>query len=113
MATGAAAMMAIRVLLDHDVPEENILLVSLIMAVSGKVSFRPTLIDHLQYLTSSEGLGECRIYCGGVTAIKEYLIGVTETPATFSMYIAKMKHIGCDQIASCTCVICVNQPAAR
>ena len=36
MATGAAAMMAIRVLLDHDVPEENILLLSLIMAVSGE-----------------------------------------------------------------------------
>lgn len=35
MATGAAAMMAIRVLLDHDVPQENILLLSLIMAVSG------------------------------------------------------------------------------
>jgi len=35
MATGAAAMMAIRVLLDHDVPEENIYLLSLIMAVSG------------------------------------------------------------------------------
>ena len=35
MATGAAATMAIRVLLDHDVPEQNILLLSLIMAVSG------------------------------------------------------------------------------
>jgi len=35
MATGAAAVMAIRVLLDHDVPEENIFLVSLIMAVPG------------------------------------------------------------------------------
>ena len=35
MATGAAAMMAIRVLLDHDVPEQNILLVSLLMAASG------------------------------------------------------------------------------
>lgn len=35
VATGAAAMMAIRVLLDHDVPEENILLCSLLMAVSG------------------------------------------------------------------------------
>ncbi|RWS24960.1 uridine-cytidine kinase-like 1 [Leptotrombidium deliense] len=33
--TGAAAMMAIRVLLDHDVPEENILLCSLLMAESG------------------------------------------------------------------------------
>ena len=31
MATGAAAMMAIRVLLDHDVPEQNINLVSLLM----------------------------------------------------------------------------------
>ncbi len=36
VATGAAAMMAIRVLLDHDVPEENILVVSLLMAASGK-----------------------------------------------------------------------------
>ncbi|XP_021350989.1 uridine-cytidine kinase-like 1 isoform X3 [Mizuhopecten yessoensis] len=35
VATGAAAMMAIRVLLDHDVPEENILLLSLLMAESG------------------------------------------------------------------------------
>lgn len=33
--TGAAAMMAIRVLLDHEVLEENILLVSLIMAAPG------------------------------------------------------------------------------
>jgi uracil phosphoribosyltransferase len=32
VATGAAAMMAIRVLLDHDVPEENITLSSLLMA---------------------------------------------------------------------------------
>ena len=35
VATGAAAMMAIRVLLDHEVPEENIYLVSLLMAESG------------------------------------------------------------------------------
>nr|CAH0098776.1 unnamed protein product [Daphnia galeata] len=35
VATGAAAMMAIRVLLDHDVPEENILVASLLMAASG------------------------------------------------------------------------------
>ncbi|XP_063700015.1 uridine-cytidine kinase-like 1 isoform X1 [Culicoides brevitarsis] len=34
-ATGAAAIMAIRVLLDHDVPPENILLVSLLMAKIG------------------------------------------------------------------------------
>ena len=39
ISTGAAAMMAIRVLLDHDVPEGNILLVSLIMAVSGTTRF--------------------------------------------------------------------------
>jgi uridine kinase len=36
VATGAAAMMAIRVLLDHDVPEENIFIVSLLMAEIGK-----------------------------------------------------------------------------
>ena len=36
VATGAASMMAIRVLLDHDVPEENIMLCSLLMAESGK-----------------------------------------------------------------------------
>lgn len=35
VATGAAAMMAIRVLLDHDVLEGNILIVSLLMAESG------------------------------------------------------------------------------
>lgn len=35
VATGAAAMMAIRVLLDHDVPEKNIQLCSLIAAESG------------------------------------------------------------------------------
>lgn len=35
VSTGAAAMMAIRVLLDHDVLEENILLVSLLMAELG------------------------------------------------------------------------------
>ncbi|XP_064629866.1 uridine-cytidine kinase-like 1 isoform X2 [Lineus longissimus] len=35
VATGAAAIMAIRVLLDHDVPEENIFLVSMIMAEQG------------------------------------------------------------------------------
>lgn len=35
MNTGAAAMMAIRVLLDYDVPEENIQLVSLLMAEIG------------------------------------------------------------------------------
>ena len=35
VATGAAAMMAIRILLDHDVKEENILLVSLLMAAQG------------------------------------------------------------------------------
>lgn len=35
VATGAAAIMAIRVLLDHDVPEENILLASLLMAEIG------------------------------------------------------------------------------
>lgn len=39
VATGAAAMMAIRVLLDHDVPEENILIVSLLMAESGTWRF--------------------------------------------------------------------------
>lgn len=51
VATGAAGIMAIRVLLDHDVPEENIMLVSLLMAEIGvhsiayafpKVSFKAT-----------------------------------------------------------------------
>ena len=35
VATGASCIMAIRVLLDHDVPEENIMLVSLLMAEIG------------------------------------------------------------------------------
>ena len=33
--TGSAAMMAIRVLLDHDVKEDKIILVSLLMAECG------------------------------------------------------------------------------
>ena len=36
VATGAAAIMAIRVLLDHEVPPENILLLSLVMGESGR-----------------------------------------------------------------------------
>ena len=36
LATGAAAMMAIRVLLDHSVEEENIILISLLTAEQGK-----------------------------------------------------------------------------
>lgn len=35
VATGAAAIMAIRVLLDHEVPESSILLASLLMAEIG------------------------------------------------------------------------------
>ncbi|CAH1776024.1 unnamed protein product, partial [Owenia fusiformis] len=54
VATGAAAMMAIRVLLDHDVPEENIMLLCLLMAESGvhsvayafpKVKIVTTMVD--------------------------------------------------------------------
>lgn len=54
VATGAAAMMAIRVLLDHDVVEENILLLSLLMAGTGvhslayafpKVALLTTAVD--------------------------------------------------------------------
>ena len=37
LATGAAAMMAIRVLLDHLVDEENIYVLSLLMANQGKL----------------------------------------------------------------------------
>lgn len=51
VATGAAAMMAIRVLLDYDVPEENIHLVSLLMAEIGVHSiayaFPKVIISHL------------------------------------------------------------------
>ena len=38
VATGAAALMAIRVLLEHDVPENQITLVSLLMAAQGVYS---------------------------------------------------------------------------
>lgn len=53
VATGAAAMMAIRVLLDHDVPEQNIVLVSLLMAESGNVFVNPDkMVVHLMFLIS-------------------------------------------------------------
>ncbi len=35
VASGAAAIMAMRVLVEHDVPEDHIILISLIMAVQG------------------------------------------------------------------------------
>lgn len=35
VASGAAAVMAMRVLVDHDVPEDHIILISLIMAIQG------------------------------------------------------------------------------
>lgn len=35
LVSGAAAMMAIRILLDHDVPEENIYVLSLLMSEPG------------------------------------------------------------------------------
>lgn len=47
VATGAAAMMAVRVLLDHDVKEENITLCSLIAAESGMLA----VISFLYYFT--------------------------------------------------------------
>ena len=50
VATGAAAMMAIRVLLDHDVREENITLLSLLMGDSGNFPIhlhRSKQIKHL------------------------------------------------------------------
>jgi uridine kinase len=47
VATGAAGMMAIKVLLDHDVPEENIMLLSLLMADSGSfyICFNKLLVS--------------------------------------------------------------------
>lgn len=45
VATGAAAMMAIRVLLDHDVPQENIILLSMLMGDSGSENWILTLCD--------------------------------------------------------------------
>lgn len=37
LATGAAALMAIRVLLDHNVPQEKIALLSLLVSKQGKI----------------------------------------------------------------------------
>jgi len=52
VATGAAAMMAIRVLLDHDVPEENINMVSLLMAESGVHSIAYAF-PHVKIITTA------------------------------------------------------------
>ncbi|CAG9862094.1 unnamed protein product [Phyllotreta striolata] len=52
VATGAAAMMAIRVLLDHDVLEKNILIVSLLMAESGVQSIAYAFPD-VQIVTTA------------------------------------------------------------
>lgn len=59
VATGAAAMMAIRVLLDHDVPEENILLVSLLMAESGITFFNLIFINFKYFILYFRGTYNC------------------------------------------------------
>ena len=56
VATGAAAMMAIRVLLDHDVPEENIMLLSLIMAESGTFFYKNVSTLTSSFVAQSIGL---------------------------------------------------------
>lgn len=43
VATGAAAIMAIRVLIEHDVPEANICLLALLMAHTGSLPLPPVL----------------------------------------------------------------------
>ncbi len=45
LATGAAAMMAIRVLLDHSVKEENIILISLLTAEQGIIKREIFLLE--------------------------------------------------------------------
>ena len=55
VATGAAAMMAIRVLLDHDVREENITLLSLLMGDSGNI------LMHFNTLVKINKKFECKI----------------------------------------------------
>lgn len=44
LATGAAALMAIRVLLDHSVPEEKIALLSLLVSKQGQIVLQSLLI---------------------------------------------------------------------
>ena len=56
VATGAAAMMAIRVLLDHDVPEENITLCSLLMAESGE-----SMQENMLHCSWRNPVNTCRI----------------------------------------------------
>jgi uridine kinase len=46
LATGAAAMMAIRVLLDHHVEENNIILVSLLTTQQGLFNFNLILVNY-------------------------------------------------------------------
>ena len=52
VATGSAALMAIRILLDHDVPESNIYFVSLLMAATGVFSIAYAF-PQLQIITTA------------------------------------------------------------
>ncbi|KAJ8305889.1 hypothetical protein KUTeg_016434 [Tegillarca granosa] len=83
VATGAAAMMAIRVLLDHDVPEENITLLSLLMADSGvytvayafpKVKIVTTAVDKEvnDKFHILPGIGKCK------TKKKEFILTICQ-----------------------------------
>lgn len=68
VATGAAAMMAIRVLLDHEVLEENILVVSLLMAESGNYK----IILYLVYTNVS--LVPFISQCGFLSALQVFTL---------------------------------------
>jgi uridine kinase len=56
VATGAAAMMAIRVLLDHEVKEENIMIVSLLMAEIGTSTSPMYYFDTISHNFFSTGI---------------------------------------------------------
>ena len=58
VATGAAAIMAIRVLLDHEVPPENILLLSLVMGESG--AYNDGIVAYIPR-TPQQSMFTCRI----------------------------------------------------
>ena len=61
IATGAAALMAIRVLLDHDVAEENIVLLALLAAPQGTVAMAHPrdAVAHLAHPQPPARLCEC------------------------------------------------------
>lgn len=91
VASGAAAMMAIRILLDHEVPEENIILCSLLMAVSGVHSIAYAFPKVLMVTTEVDPEVSDRFYILPGIGLSLLTYGKTSLTNSYSYFNRKLR----------------------